>query len=284
MKKSILFFLCCFSISLSPCIAAPDEVVLKHVASLDLVIEELAKADTETLVIFDVDYVLLVPKDLLARPCGHKFRHEAFPKLEKEVGKDKLKYLFSLLRSQSRAELVDVRLPELIKELQARSIKVVALTGQGYGPLGIIKDEGALRVEELKKLDIDFRNVFPDLKPFFLTIASVKDQPPLYRDGIIFTDHSSKGETLIAFLKKLQWTPKKIIVIDDGREHLKHIQEALHANGLKGLLFHYEEGKLAAEHLDPEIAKFQLDYLIKNEKWLSDEEAQRLLEKNSEKL
>jgi hypothetical protein len=67
--------------------------------------------------------------------------------------------------------------------------------------------------------------------------------------------------------------PKQIIVIDDGREHLEHIKEALQAYHLKGLLFLYIDGKLAAEQPDPTLAQAQFDYLIKNEKWLSDEEA-----------
>lgn len=276
-KRSFLYLSFAVLILLSPCKAAVEEVTLKPVDSLDPIIEELNKADKETLVIFDVDYVLLVPKDLIARPSGRELRRTLFPKIEKEIGKERLDYLLSILRSQGGSELVDGRLPELLKNLQSRPVKVIALTGQGYGPIGIIKDEGSLRVQELKKLNLDFRNAFPSLKSFVLNIPTPKHQPPLCREGIIFTDHSSKGEALIAFLQKVKWSPKKIIVIDDGSEHLEHIQEALKSNHLNGILFLYIDGKLAAEKPDPAIAKTQFDYLIKNEKWLNDEQARRLL-------
>jgi hypothetical protein len=256
--------------------AVADEVILKKVDSFDPIIKELNKADPDTLVVFDVDYVLIVPKDLIARPASRELRHTLFPKIEQEVGQDKFKYLSSIMRSQGVGELVDDRLPGLIKELQDRSVKVIALTAQGYGPFGVIKDEGTLRVEELKKLDLDFSQSFPSLERFTLNIPSPKDQLPLYRDGIIFTDRSSKGEALIAFLQRVKWTPKQIIVIDDGRQHLEHIQEALKANHLNGLLFLYIDGKLAVEKPDPDLAQTQFDYLIKNEKWLSDEEARKL--------
>lgn len=265
-----------FLSSVLSCKVMAEEVILKQVDSFDPIIKELNKADSDTLVVFDVDYVLLVPKDLIARPASRELRHALFPKIEKEVGKDKFLYLSSILRLQGGSELVDARLPDLVKELQARSVKVIALTAQGYGPFGIIKDEGALRVEELKKLGLDFRNAFPSLESFTLKITSPKDQPPLYREGIIFTDRSSKGEALIAFLQSVKWNPKKIIVIDDGRQHLEHIQEALKANHLNGLLFLYIDGKLAGEQPDPDLAQTQFDYLIKNEKWISDEEARKL--------
>lgn len=258
------------------CKAIAEEIILKKVDSFDPIIKELKKADSDTLVCFDVDYVLLVPKDLIARPASREIRHALFPKIEKKVGKDKFTYLSSILRLQGGSELVDSRLPDLVKELQARSIKVIALTAQGYGPFGIIKDEGTLRVQEMKKLHLDFRGAFPSLKPFVLNILSPKVQPPLYREGIIFTDHSSKGEALIAFLQEIRWTPKKIIVIDDGRQHLEHVQEDLKTNHLNGLLFLYIDGKLASEQPDPDLAKTQFDYLIKNENWLSDEEARNL--------
>lgn len=268
-----------FLSSVLPCKAVAEEVILKQVDSFDPIIKELNKADQETLVVFDVDYVLLVPKDLISRPASHELRREEgnglYPKIEKKVGEDKFMYLLSIKRSQEEMELVDARLSDIVKELQARSVKVIALTSQPYGPFGVIKDEGTLRVEELKKLGLDFRNAFSSLESFTLNIPSPKDQPPLYREGIIFTDLSSKGEALIAFLQKMKWNPKKIIVIDDGRRNLEHIQEALKANHLNGLLFLYIDGRLAAEHPDPDLAQAQFDYLVKNEKWLSDEKARK---------
>lgn len=273
---SLLLIVGLFLSSVLSCEAIAEDIILKQVDSYNPIIQELNKADQETLVVFDVDYVLLVPKDLIARPAARELRHALFPKIEKEVGKDKFMYLSSILRAQGGSELVDARLSDLIKELQARSAKVIALTAQGYGPFGIIKDEGALRVEELKKLGLDFREAFPSLESFILNIPSPKNQPPLYREGIIFTDRSSKGEALSAFLQKVQWKPKKIIVIDDGRQHLERIQEALKTHHLSGLLFLYIDGRLAAERPDPDLAQAQFDYLIKNEKWLSDEEARAL--------
>jgi hypothetical protein len=52
--------------------------------------------------------------------------------------------------------------------------------------------------------------------------------------------------------------------------------QPLKANHLNGLLFLYIDGKLAAEKPDPDLAQTQFDYLIKNEKWISDDEARKL--------
>lgn len=279
-KKGLsLFFSVGLLFSFIPlCRAGSENVILKEVNSLDPVIEMLKTADKDTLVIFDVDYVLLVPKALIARPISLSLRRILFPKLKRQVGQERFEYLLSILRSQSGSELVDPRLPWLIQGLQSRAIKVIAVTAQGYGPLGIIKDEGRLRVEELRRLSLDFRTSFPSLNSFLLKSRGRKKHLPLYRDGIIFTDRSSKGDALIAFLEKLQWTPKKIIVIDDGRNYLEQMKEALERNHLSGILFHYVDQTLALEKSNSKMIQMQLDYLIKTGKWLTDEDAYTQLE------
>jgi hypothetical protein len=106
-------------------------------------------------------------------------------------------------------------------------------------------------------LGLDFRDAFPSLESFILTIPSPKDQPPIYREGII-TDRRSKGEVLIAFLQSVKWNTKKIIFIDNGRRNLEHIQEALKANNLNRLLFLYIDGNLQPRSLLPILCKLNL--------------------------
>ena len=103
LTLSYLFFATLFLIF--PCNATSEEIIFKQVDSLDSVIAELKKANEETLVVFDVDYVLLVPKDLIARPASHELRHILFPKIEKEVGTNKLQYYLSILRLQGGSAL-----------------------------------------------------------------------------------------------------------------------------------------------------------------------------------
>ena len=255
-----------------------EQVVIKQVDSFDPIIKELKKADADTLVVFDVDDVLLVSKDLCCRPSGRAAESTFLPNFEKKIGKGRLDFLFTVMRLQGEVKLTDRRLPAIVQDLQNRSIRVIALTTRGYKPLGVVKDEGALRVGELKKLGLDFGHAFPSLKPFLLTIPSPKNTPPLYKEGVIMTDRSPKAETLLSFLKAVNWHPKKIIFIDDKREHVEGMQTLLKANHFNGTLFVYLDKKLAAERADPALAKFQFEYLNKHEKWLSDQEARRMQE------
>lgn len=142
------------------CKVMTGEVILKQVDSFDSIIKELNTTDSYTLVVFDVDFVLLVDKDLIGKPASRELRQEEgnslFRKIEKKVGQERFMYLLSIFRAQGEMELVDARLSDLVKELQAPSVKVIALTSQPYGACGIIKDEGALRLEELKKIGFRF--------------------------------------------------------------------------------------------------------------------------------
>lgn len=119
---------------------------------------------------------------------------------------------------------------QVIKEMQERGIKVMALT-RGTNPIipiqyktgkhGIIESAQDWRYAKLLLIGIDFSTSFPVGKIVFqqLPILRGKTHPMFYK-GILFSAGNDKGVVLGTFLDYIQWKPSKIVFFDDKKEHL----------------------------------------------------------------
>ena len=107
----------------------------------------LKQANQETLVIFDVDHVLIMPTDdyTLSRPL---YRKKLWEKLKKKLPEEKSEYLFSIVVSQAKWKLVDNNILQIINHLNYNKIPTIALTSLNTGKLGIINNREDLRIKE----------------------------------------------------------------------------------------------------------------------------------------
>lgn len=96
-----------------------------------------------------------------------------------------------------------------------------------------------------------------------------------YQSGVILTEENLKGPVLVEVLEKLSKAPHKIIFIDDLEQH-KSVDATCQELGLSCIAFHYLATRNAPP-LDEEIAHLQMQALVKDHKWISDEEAKILL-------
>lgn len=96
--------------------------------------------------------------------------------------------------------------------------------------------------------------------------------------GIIFSNESSKGDALVAFLEHLNYVPTEIVFFDDVMENLVDVQQKLKANtNINFTGYHCTFLEKLNNVLDPQIVKLQVDYLDKHEKWLSEDKAAKLI-------
>ena len=233
MQKIFLTLLCaCGMISL-------QAVEMRHMREISISLQD---ADTDTLVIFDVDMVLVQPQDPAFQMSNIK-RHGALAKrIMNDIPSDKLMLFFGLMTLHSEPVLIDLEAPHLIQELRRRGVPTMALTANLTGELAGVKEIECRRAEKLQALGIDFSTTAPYSHPIVF-----EDLPPYhgyfshYFDGFFFVNGRtcSKGEALLAFLRRTQITPKKIIFIDDREENLKSVQEALEGRPTTYLGIHY---------------------------------------------
>lgn len=279
---SIFAILCLISINTFTLHDCTQQWAPKQIQSLNE-IKNIILESTNALIIFDVDEVLITSKDIFIHPeCDDIFMQlvrNKFAEVTTEEEKQELENRLSLCMLLPERVLIEESTPNFIKELQTRGIKTLALTSCQTGQFGVIPYVEHWRINQLKKLDIDFSLSFDSTEPLRFTEIKKKDRAaPLFEKGILFSKGYSKGEVLETFLKQLNWKPSEIIFIDDLAENhhsLKQHLEALHIP-FKG--FQYIKAKLPQKKINKSLIEFQFSYLIDNGKWINDDDAADLME------
>lgn len=212
------------------------------VADMQEVFEYFREADSKTLAIFDVDMVLVQPSDPAFQMANMKRFSAICKRVLNEVPADKQMLFLSLMTIGSAPVLIDDRAPQLIQNIQARGIPAMALTANVTGSLGSVPDMAEWRVDGLRQLGFDFSKTAPYPSPLlFDTLAPYRGHFSTYRSGIFFVNGTtvSKGEALLAFLKKLDSCPTKVIFIDDREDNLKNLEAALRGKSVEFLGLQY---------------------------------------------
>lgn len=271
MKK--LVFILIYLLTICCPIASAEIIQTSTLAPIEAA---LKKADADTLVIFDVDGVLIEDYE-------KKFRNY-IQEIEEKYEETKADELLSILYLNSKNKLIDSQISKVIEELQNKKINVLFLTACDTGSWGKMTSLEEWRIHDLKSFGIDTSRSFRDVKAVTFTFIPSKDPKrfPCFQEGIVFTCHLPKGKLLKAFLKYTGLSPKKIIFIDDKRSNLESIEEFCKETGKKHTGFEYtaftERPKLP---LDEKRAHLQFEILEKEHKWLSDDEANEMLNARS---
>ncbi len=238
----------------------------------------LAQADQSTLVIFDVDEVLIQGEDQIFHPKYKKTKFGA--KLDEyghKYGTDFMNKMLSIILNTRKAVLVDKKILEMINYLSHKKIPSIALTHCSTGSMGVIEKVEDWRINELKGLGIVFSTFANNL--IFHKLHGKNKRSPLLKKGILFTNFVDKSLVLQQFIESEGFKPKKIIFIDDDRKNLELTEKLCIAIGIDFIGIEY----LAATNkpclpFNEERMHFQFTILEKQHKWLSDDEADQLLQ------
>ncbi|HJK85368.1 MAG TPA: DUF2608 domain-containing protein [Candidatus Megaira endosymbiont of Stentor roeselii] len=233
----------------------------------------------DTIVLFDLDYVLITPQDRVLRYAGEENNYHSkhfqailknFQGKEIALGKDKevpmAEYLISQILFTSKFELVSPDMPNFINELD-KKMTVVGFTANSSGKYGIVQNEAELHLSRLNSLGYHFKDNGDLLKGEFPECIS----------RVIFTNKADKGKVLLGFLKQLNKNYKNIIFVDDRLKNLISVQNILKDYKINYLGIHYTELKDKNEVLNQDIADKQFEVLARKHIWLSDEEVEAML-------
>jgi hypothetical protein len=224
----------------------------------------LEHVDHDTLVVLDIDDTLLITDQMLG--CDEWFRHRV--KVHREEGADEHEALESALdeweaiRYLTKMHVVEPGTDTIVQELQEKGYTVMGLTTQG---LSLARRT----VAQLKENGIDLSISSPSQRDLFLLI---RDHGVLYRKGILFTSGTHKGEALFALCNATDYTPKKIVFINDKAENILEIGVEAEKRGLEFLGLRYSFSDAYKGAFDPELADFQFAHSTLNH-LLSDDEA-----------
>lgn len=275
---SLLFSLLFFSHLKASIIETPN---------LDLFQKTVEKIDQQTIVLFDVNETLIVSKDLILRPCLRNILKNYLQEIleNPEMGasekySNSKHFLWDILFN-AESEVVDPKVLQIIQFLQQQNIKTIAFTNLNAGSIGNSPSRIDWAIDTLKKLHLDFGQAFPQLNETEIKFSNYHTQPALFKQGLLCTNQEEKGPVFIAFLNRIQWTPAKVIFIDNHLDNLQSVEESLKGTGIEFIGFHYT----AVENFDcisnETLAKFQLSHFVKSGIWLTDSKALELMKTHS---
>lgn len=224
---------------------------------------------SDTLVIFDIDDTLLIPAQTLGCDAWFVTRLNYNKQFIQDfnVAKDKTLAEWQAIRHITDVIIVEEGSDAIIKELQANNIPIIGLTTQ---ELVLCK-----RTEvQLKSLNIDLSMTAPSKQDHYFVN---KNSGVLYRQGIIFTSGSSKGEALVKYFEATNYYPKNIVFVDDKKSHLNDVEKNIAGKNIHftGLRYGYGDERVA--NYNQQIADIQWAYSTFNH-ILSDEEAAEYLQ------
>ncbi|RYE05750.1 MAG: DUF2608 domain-containing protein [Rickettsiaceae bacterium] len=268
-----------FLIKVSITIILMSHVVYGQIIETNSLIEfeqTAATADKDSLVIFDVQEVLMVANDQILTPLYKADRKVLKDKIITNYSPKQQEELFSILLKEYQTNIVDNALLKTLKELKHKEIKTIALTSGYTGKYGVIKSREDLRIERLKKIGVDFSYSFPShTSKITLQLKSTdKIRIPMYKAGIVFASRFSKGEVLAAFLEKIKYKPKKIIFVDNQLKNIQSVEKYCDEQGIlfTGFFYNFIRSKPKLP-LNQEIAKYQFKILEQERRWVSDQQA-----------
>ncbi|MBU6184029.1 MAG: DUF2608 domain-containing protein [Rickettsiales bacterium] len=237
----------------------------------------IAAASKNTLVIFDVDNVLVMPTDeyTLGR---NSYRTELWNKLKFKWSKEELKNIESAAIKRSEVTLVDPSIGAILEDLHARQIPTIALTSINTGRYGVIECWEDLQIARLNKCGISFSCTTPFADVPVTNVINNKGVTirPVCKSGVIVTDNTDKGEVLKHFLQIHNYFPKTIVFIDDKLDNILSLKEMSKACGINFYGFHYTAVQsmtlsyVTEENREKEEYRFKV--LEEKGIWLNDKE------------
>lgn len=193
----------------------------------------------------DIDMTLIQPDHAAAYYPALKKYKDIYVKTFEKLSKVQKDIANTLLVKMFPQKLVEPNAPHIIKNLQEK-VKVIAFTATLTGKFSDLSDKAIfLRWDQLQQKGFDFTKSFEEFHQClsFTQIPQYAGSHPMFYHGILSSNgegRSSKGETLIAFLKytnskyprkdgKTGYYPKVIVLVDDRMKNLMDVEEKLKA-------------------------------------------------------
>jgi len=252
MKKTFflffLFLVCC---------------VRGEIIELPQIQKTLNYVQKDDLVIFDIDNTLVEPVQLLGSDQWFYATLEKYKSLKCEQALEKVLSEYFSIQHASNVKTVEDTTQNVIETLQKQNTYVIGLTTRHIDML-------YCTFKQFRQLNIDLTKTSICSDVLFFNV----NDGVLYKKGILFCSNAHKGTALFSFLDKINYTPKRVVFINDKRTHLEQIENCCKNKNIPflGLRYGYLDEKI--KKMNYKIAEIQLEHF---KKIISDEEALQIL-------
>lgn len=238
----------------------------------------IQQANQNTLVIFDVDHVLIMPTDeyTLNR---HPYRKKLWQDIECRISKEEMKTLYGITASKAKWRLVDPDIISIFTYLKKYQIPSIALTSLYTGKFGNIEKLEDWRIKQLQDLGFDFASLTPIKEELFANELEEQGGVPMLKSGVVLTAQIDKAKTLEYILHHNNYYPETIIFIDDQLQNIESLEKLSSKLQIKFHGFHYTAvSNMPIPEINKQTEKLRFQILEREHKWLSHQE---LAERNS---
>jgi len=240
----------------------------------------LKLASSNTLILFDVDDVLITSPDYFARGhlpwwIGIRLLF-AFPEFLKEEVTERL---HGLMFQKAPRVLIELQVVDIINNLKNQGALVIGLTSMESGGYGVVTSMPLWRADMLKGLGIVFSQKYPN--QVYTELPAHRNNYPVLFEGILCTNQQPKGAVLAAFLDTNNLDPANIIFFDDSMSNLQSVGKTCAEHNIPCTLFQYRGAERFSNTLDMASVIKQIGILLHEQRWVSDSEIDRYkLDKN----
>ncbi len=258
--KHILTLLCALILHLAPTHAT------QIISSFTEAKELLETLDEESLVIFDVDGVLIECQDPILRLANRHHLHALMNQHTGDLPKEHLDELISIIYLQAKRFLIEEEVVSIIQSLHERKIAVIALTATRIGKIGRLDSVQSWRIDDLRSKNIAF-TPFPDCT---INRLSYMGPSPIAKEGILISGNYPKGLVLRSWLDQMGIKPATVVFFDDIPENITSVERHMRAIQIQNLhLFLYRGADKHQELPDLEQAQVQIKQLTIDKVWQS---------------
>ncbi len=274
--RSIIFLL---TLLFSCSVAQAEIIETNNASDIKKQIEKLSAGD---IALFDVKDVIFYSEDQVMSTMHKSVFKDKFKEIKKIKGKEETDRLISIVLDSYKPVLVDEKIPQIIELAQKAGILVFGLTSGKTSKYGIIENRADTRINTLKTFGVDFSKSM-DLPYMDLGVGddidkTIENGNSMFQDGIIFASRIPKGEILGRFLERAKLHPKKIIFVDNRLKNINLVCTKAQELGIEYVGIYFTKlSRSPYKHLDQNIVDKKFEILLKDGKWINDQEAQNML-------
>lgn len=197
--------------------------------------------DDGTLVIFDFDETLSTPK--FKFPRMKWFCAKADRLVERGIDPHEARSMvIDIVSCFPEEERMEMELVEgettkvIFDRIRDMEVKMMILTARPF-----VASVGTL--SQLESMGISFgdKNIYAGELPFEDNIG--------FSENVFFSNQRPKGEMLFRFLDRIDFTPEKVVFVDDNYDECKSVYDALFERNIPGVCVNYTKIKNVEEEL-----------------------------------
>ncbi|MBN2359948.1 MAG: DUF2608 domain-containing protein [Deltaproteobacteria bacterium] len=209
--------------------------------------------DEQTLVVFDIDNTLLEPVQTLGSDQWFYYLVDQ-GKRERRLSENKA--IAEAVATWNRVQEdvivrpVEPDTPALVRRLQERGVRIIALTARTSGAAAITE-------RQLRSIGIDLgRNPLP--RPAVREGRRPDTSQPWLGAILFLGENQTKGEALAKVVRSLPEPPSRVVFVDDKAHNTRSVDRALARLRIPVVAFRYGATDARVAAFDPAVAEVQL--------------------------